>query len=340
MNNKYQKNFKNYAEDNYNNISNILSNISKKNPIFKYTKINKIKIKKLLNFNDIYEYIKIIGHGGSGVVKCYKNTCTDELFAMKEISIINYEEIDSLMKEVEIFKEISTKIKNNNIVKYIDYFFRETELGLTLIIVSEYINGYSLQDYLNNMIDNDIFLSEKTLLEISYWLFDTLSILHYHGYVHRDIKPNNIMVDVKNNRFVLIDFGLSCSLNKKSKYLFCKDNYFDGTIIFMSPETLSNEKYLNPSAKSFNKLDLLKKADIWAAGITLYFIIEHKTPWSSKFNHDIILEITDVSDINYIFSLFIKDVLELALNKNPSQRLNAEYIKDFISYKYSLKTKY
>lgn len=79
-------------------------------------------------------------------------------------------------------------------------FFYENGTGY---IVMEYINGINLKEYLNNVGGR---LDENTVLALMKPVLESLFVIHNSGVIHRDISPDNIMVD-NNNKIKLIDFG-------------------------------------------------------------------------------------------------------------------------------------
>lgn len=311
-----------------------LDRVASQVAIFEKIVINEVNTCVLVNFDDLYVYVKTLGHGASGVVKCYREKSTSNMFAMKEINIFNSTELETLQSEVEILKEISREIESSSIIKYHDSFISKSGTDYLFVIVTEYIEGVSLQDYLNEMIKSGEYMEMRTILRIAYWLFDTLILLHNKGYIHRDIKPNNIMVDDVNNRFVLIDFGLTCSITARANNILCTNKQFDGTTIFMAPESwnITQETRKRFSPRNRNKIAYLKLLDIWAAGVTIYFLTENKAPWTEKFSSGVIDQIIGSYEIPYERSRNIKDILELALEKNPNRRVHAEYIRDYIGY--------
>jgi len=323
------------------NLTECLNRVASQIPIFENVEIGGIITSVLVNFNDLYDYVKNLGHGASGVVKCYQEKSTLNLFAMKEINIFDWKDIDKLQSEVDILRRISNNIQSSSIVKYHDCFIRKDETGPLFVIVTEYINGVSLENHLATTIKNGEYMNMKIIVRIAYWLFDTLALLHSKGYVHRDIKPGNIMVDNDNNRFVLIDFGLTCLISNKiaggNQHILCTNGEFDGTVVFMAPEVWSpihdtHKSFYHRSFLKSNKLDRMVLFDIWAAGITIYFLTENNIPWTEKFNTGIIKQITGSYEIPYIRSKEIKDVFDLILQKNPQERLRADYIRNYIGH--------
>lgn len=313
------------------NRESALDRVASNIPIFKQYNIGGVSEKVLMNFSDLYVYVRTLGQGGSGTVKCYTDKISNVNYAIKEIPVINSTNISELKDEVEVLKTLSSPYT----VKYYDSFLAYIDDMIKFIIITEHIEGVSLQRHIDNIIKADITIKYETLLKFGYWLFDALDYIHKRGYVHRDIKPGNIMVDINNNRFVLIDFGLSCSIESKNKVT-CKSGEFLGTTVFMPPESLIDTETIDAKQKILNivrpyKLDKLKLVDIWAAGITLYFLAELSLPWEAGFSSAIRSEIKSSREIDYNRSLELKQILDLALKKNPQERYQADYIRDVIA---------
>lgn len=128
-----------------------------------------------------------------------------------------------------------------------------------IYLFMEYINGITLEKYIENMKQNNNINYDKILI-IALKLIEGLKYIHSLNIVHRDIKPLNIMMsdNIEPSKIVVkyIDFGISCIKDKNC------DKDTSGTQIYMSPELYNNE--IN--------VDLFKN-DIWSLGITLYNLL-------------------------------------------------------------------
>ena len=118
----------------------------------------------------------------------------------------------------------------------------------------ENVEGQILQTILKN--EPRKLLPEKTCALIFHQLISALSFCKELNVAHRDIKPDNIMVNMSDPRCPtkLIDFGFAAQSTTKMQ-IFC------GTPAFMSPEICASEKYDGPAA------------DMWATGILLYICL-------------------------------------------------------------------
>lgn len=110
-----------------------------------------------------------------------------------------------------------------------------------------------------------IYFEEEQIRSVAKGLVNGLIYLHNNGIVHRDIKPENILLD-ETNQAVIGDLG-------KAKRLTCEEQDqacgTEGTMYFMPPEAHLFD------VKSFS----LKKADIWALGVTFYCMVFNRLPF-------------------------------------------------------------
>lgn len=137
---------------------------------------------------------------------------------------------------------------------------------------SEQLNSYFITPFyhgetLKNLIQNNkLDFEQKITYAIS--LCHLIKQIHCLGYLHCDIKPNNIFV-TSHNQVLLLDFGLSQALNKP----FVQTDFIAGTPAYMSPE-------------QFNGLPLTSHSDFYSLGIVLYELFFGKLPFYADNLHD------------------------------------------------------
>jgi hypothetical protein len=265
-------------------------------------------LKNLLDFKDIkheYEIVETVsslGRGHFGKVKLAKNKKTREKVAIKVIDKkkLNYSDFYLIRNEIDILKLLKSS-PHENIIVPINFF----EDKNNIYIVTEYLEGGNLSDYLINLHD---VIPEKKSKIICKQIASGIKHLHKLGIVHRDIKTENILVCEENGlKIKIIDFGLSKCLCKSEKSDECL-----GSLIFTAPEVINRIPYDN-------------KIDIWSYGILIYYINSGRFPYDGC---DVNLEKIkgkicqdNLSFEKCKFSYELKSLIEDCVDKNASQRI-------------------
>lgn len=203
------------------------------------------------------------------------------------------------MHEVYALKNFLCKEKNNhpNIVCFVDYVEDETHC----YIITEFVDGISL--------DSIPRPKEETIVKIMIDILEALNDLHLHNIVHRDIKPNNIIVNFEPElKATLIDFGLACSLLNKENYKSCDG--ISGTV-----------NYMDPSIKITGKAT--SASDIYSLGVTIYNKLTGRMV-SDNYNNDI-----EYLQSNRRISDELKNIISLMLIEDPSERPTTQDILNY-----------
>ena len=140
-------------------------------------------------------------------------------------------------------------------------------------------------------------------------LFSAINHCHAVNIVHRDIKPDNIMI-TENNTVRLIDFGLS-KANKNGQSL----HTVAGTPYYMAPEVLEGS--------------YTSKADIWSLGVLLYTLVSGYLPFQGNNAAEVFRKIKDVDyHFNHIefanVSADCKDLISKLLVGNAKKRIDGQ----------------
>ncbi len=150
--------------------------------------------------------------------------------------------------------ELLNTLQHPNIISVFDFF---TWSGRSVLIM-EYFQGRELSQVVAAV--PGLRLSEAVTRRLALGLFDAVAYLHRHGVVHRDIKPQNVMVDEALETVKLVDFNASCSLDNNALALTPT-----GSPLFASPEVLVGD---SPGEAN----------DVWCAGVCLYFMLVGHLP--------------------------------------------------------------
>ena len=161
-----------------------------------------------------------------------------------------------------------------------------------------------------NFIKKRTKLNEKTARIIFKQLVKSIKYLHSNNIIHRDIKLDNILIDLNNN-IKLCDFGISKKINKG-------DILTDqcGTPAYIAPEIISSEKgYEGPPV------------DLWSSGVVLYAMLSGTVPFRANNHNDLHKLIikgyfSEIKDI----SREAKDLLHSLLEVNPKKRITVDQV--------------
>ncbi|WP_333203470.1 MULTISPECIES: serine/threonine-protein kinase PknK [unclassified Microcoleus] len=167
------------------------------------------------------------------------------------------EEISRLRHEHKILRHLDSQ----GIVKPIA--LENYHNGLALIV--ENFSGQSLKDYLNNQP-----LAINAFLKIGIQLANTLGEIHHSNVIHKDIKPQNILINPDTNELKIIDFSIASLLERENQTV-TTPNLLEGTLAYMSPEQTGR---MNRSVDY--------RTDFYSLGITFYEMLTGKLPFSAK----------------------------------------------------------
>ena len=217
---------------------------------------------KTMNSNDVgqsisdFVEINTLGEGCFGKVSLVKSIKTGKLYAMKRMKVNNNSKDNDIKREIILLQTLNHKY----IVKYFTSF---CENGFWYIII-QYITGKNLQVIVDKNKEDCKYLEEKKIWKYLIQCLNGLLYLHNEKHIiHRDIKPDNIILDEADN-IKISDFGISSLegisieetlINSKNKVL--------GPINFLAPEIILGQKHSYLS-------------DIYMLGLTFFNLASNK----------------------------------------------------------------
>lgn len=190
-----------------------------------------------------------LGEGGMGAVYRALDSNTNRKVALKVIS--GGQPSEEVIKRFRREAETASQLNHQHIVPLYEF----GKIGQVYYFTMGYIEGQSLRD----MVEEKKKLSPQKSLEIGVKVTEAVVYAHESGVMHRDIKPDNIMIDSDGNPH-LMDFGLAKKAGGESTRL-TKTGAIVGSPEFMAPEQVLGEREV-----SF-------PADIYAIGGVLYFML-------------------------------------------------------------------
>ena len=263
-----------------------------------------------------YEIREIIGVGGMAVVYKAYDCIEDRIVAVKILK----EEFISNEEFITRFKNESKAIavlNHPNIVKVYDVSFGD----LIQYIVMEYVDGITLKQY----IEKQKSLRWKDAVYLTIQVLRALQHAHDKGIVHRDVKPQNIML-LADGTIKVTDFGIARFARSEHKT--------------MTDKAIGSVHYISPEQARGDATD--EKADIYSVGVMLYEMLTGRLPFEAdsavsvaimQLQQDPVLP----RDINENIPVGLEQITMHAMQKDVSKRYRsaAEMLRDLEEFRRS-----
>ena len=202
-----------------------------------------------------YTTRRVLGRGGMGVVYEAESAQNWDIVAIKVIHphvAALPSDVSRFLREALILKEL----RHPNIVRFRDL----NQVNGTPYIVMDYVDGKNTDAVLKS---GSAPISRSRAVSLTLQLLDALQYAHDKGYVHRDVKPTNLLIvsDGKKEKALLADFGLSRAYQSSKLSGLTMTGDIGGSTPFMPPEQITNYRNVEPSA------------DQYSAAATLYYLL-------------------------------------------------------------------
>ena len=251
-----------------------------------------------------YQHLERVGSGGMGVVHKVYDIRNQQTVAMK----ILRDGLGGSSKALDrFFREarIAATLQHRNIVKIFDYNI--SNLNGQSYIVMEYVDGASLREIIDRQFEDTVVTSLDYVAEVLYYtaqLCDALDAAHDKGIIHRDIKPDNIMINTS-GEVKITDFGIV---------------HIEEATFTPCGAMLGTPRYMSPEQVNGTKIDA--RSDLYSAGIVLYESLVGSPPFmtgdiSYQQIHNTPLP---PRQINQAIPQACADMIVKCLKKNPEER--------------------
>ncbi|KAM9037023.1 serine/threonine-protein kinase 36 isoform X1 [Sarcophilus harrisii] len=240
-----------------------------------------------------YHVLEMIGEGSFGRVYKGRKKYSAQVVALKFIPKLgrSEKELRNLQREIEIMRGL----RHPNIVQMLDSFETDKEV----VVVTDYAEGELFQ-----ILEDDGKLPEDQVQAIAAQLVSALYYLHSHRILHRDMKPQNILL-AKGGGIKLCDFGFARAMSTNTMVL----TSIKGTPLYMSPELVEERPYDHT-------------ADLWSVGCILYELAVGTPPFYTTSIFQLVsLILKDPVRWPPTISQCFKSFLQGLLTKDPRQRL-------------------
>ena len=198
-----------------------------------------------------------------------------------------------------------SRLDHPNIMKLVDF----GNQGGVYYMATEFVNGLSLREHLKAGPVN-----EETAVVIGRELGRAFAHMKSLSVIHRDVKPDNILVSEDDGRVILVDFGLAKEEGQKT---ISTGDEFYGTPHFLAPEYIANSD------------DLTIKVDIYSLGMTLYHAVSGTLPFDAKTPVETIRrQMTEhppnLTEVSSGITADFAYVVDRMVEKDPAARMSLE----------------
>ncbi len=249
-----------------------------------------------------YKVIRKLGSGAMATVFLGRQLSLDRLVAIKVLP----KKFSSDPKFIERFyKEgrAAARLNDQNIVQAYDV----GQAGEHHYFVMEFVDGETVYD---RIVAKKRF-TEKEALQIVRQVASALKHAHEQGFIHRDIKPKNIMLS-KSGTVKLADLGLARAMSDKEAAEAESGRAF-GTPYYISPEQIRGEKEIGPPS------------DIYGLGATFFHMVTGRVPFEGKSPSEVMhrhlkAALTPPDHLNPELTSDCAHILEMMMEKQPRER--------------------
>ena len=253
----------------------------------------------ILDFQSQYKLKGILGKGGFGVVHAGVRKSDGMHVAVKEVTkdkVLEYTVDDKVPLEIALMQQVADV---PGVIRLIDYF----DMSHSYYIVMERFNSKDLFDF----ISEEGPLGENLARQLFRQVLDTVIQCHNRGVLHRDIKDENILIDIQTHQVKIIDFGSGTYL-QEGVY-----TDFEGTRVYSPPEWIKYRRY---------RADGLT---VWSLGILLYDMLCGDVPYETddQIRDGEVLWKEDVK-----VSPLARDLIESCLHSDSKNRIELTCIRN------------
>lgn len=250
-----------------------------------------------------YRIIDLIGTGGMAHVYRAVNLSTRKIVAIKVLKE-EYRNDAEFLRRFEREARAVLHLSHENIVRAFDVGEAD---GLPYIVL-EYVDGRTLKD----IIDENGPMPSRIAVALVVQVLDALDAAHAAGIIHRDVKPQNVIV-MQSGKVKLMDFGIAREVDAN-------------TVTFAGSTVLGSVHYLSP--EQAKGLPVTEGSDLYSAGIMLYEMLTGRVPFDGDTSVTIALKhISDIPtppmELTNKVSPALNDVILRALNKDVNRRYSA-----------------
>ena len=251
-----------------------------------------------------FEVVRLFGRGGFAEVYEVRDTELERRLAVKVLR----SDMAWTPGMLQRFKQEARSVAQLTHPNTVPIHFVGEGEGLVFYVMP-FIEGVTLADVMRA----EGALDPERAITVALPVLEALDHAHRAGIVHRDIKPDNILIEAGSGRPLLVDFGISKRVNETTPLAEAHDGVIFGTPIYMSPE------------QALGQHDVDARTDIYAMGALLYHMIVGAPPFTGETAHDIVAQhltepVRFPPERAAAMPAWLGDVILRAMAKQPEER--------------------
>jgi formylglycine-generating enzyme required for sulfatase activity len=252
---------------------------------------------------DQYVIKQVLGSGGFGITYLAEDKRLNRRFAIKTLNPVQQGKSDFSQQQQKFINEALrlASCKHPQIVSVREMVLHQGLQGM----VMEYIVGEDFATY----ADRQGVLSEDEALRIIRQVGEALTCVHEAGFLHRDVKPNNIMLREGSQSPVLIDFGLAREFNLE-QIRSLTNSRTDGFAPIEQYKKRGEAGYTEPGPYT----------DVYALAATLYEVLTKQTPIPANFRYELKIPLPPPQQLNPRISARVNDAIIEGMSVLPKDR--------------------
>ncbi len=261
-----------------------------------------------------YEIHEIVGIGGMAVVYKARDIQENRIVAVKILKD-EFGSNSEFLRRFQNESKVISVLSHPNIVKVFDVSFGDN----FQYIIMEYIDGITLKEY----IERKQSVPWKDALYFTVQILRALQHAHDKGIVHRDVKPQNIML-LRDGTVKVTDFGIARFSRSDERTI--------------TDKAIGSVHYISPEQAKGGPID--EKADLYSVGVLMYEMLTGKLPFDGDNAVSVAImqlqdEPTHPRELDSSIPIGIEQITMRAMRKNPENRYHsdAEMLRDLEEFK-------
>ncbi len=219
------------------------------------------------NVIDEYQLVNMIADGTTTQIWEVKDQGATTSFAMKRLLPESMKKPESVAT-MKLEAKVAASLDHPNLI----FLHKYVKTKKNIYLIMDYFRAPNLR----SQISSDRISVQARLRKLIESTALALGHMHEKGWVHKDIKPENILIS-KSSEVKVIDFGLAVPVAKGIGKLFGKPKTIQGTRSYIAPETIK-------------KQPLGREADVYSLGITIFEILTGKTPFHGENPKEVLIK--------------------------------------------------